>query len=737
MRIFQNRPLALAACAFALTSYLCLGLPAVSKLILMLPFFVLSIVFLFRLIKQKHLSLRGTLTLLISMAICISALQSAVWFDAERRFYRSRKGEQVAVEGYTLSREYGTSYYTELYVILEERDGRAVHEKVLLKCEYGSSLQAGDRFRLTGEVATAENSYLISDGVKGALICRNAESCTVFGEREHTLRLALSRLQHRLSSRLSGVIGGEEGDLASALLLGERSGLNADTTLSFQRSGISHLLALSGLHVSILMGILEGLLRLLRVTKKGRIAVVLSAATFYLLLTGCALSTLRSVSMVFLLYLGACLGESYDPFTALSTALMGILLLTPNAAADAGMWMSFAATAGIVVFVPAVNDYFEQERFDNWPYRIKKAVRGLISLIAVGCYANAAILLIVAPLFGRISLFSIPITLLLSPILTPTLVLCLLVLMLPQVDFLGRGCALLLRLIMSVADRVSEIPNALVLTSGEITSFSIMLLGWVILICAVIRLRRRWLLLPLALSFTTLFLGYVEPLMGAKELTVTCLSQAQAGALVFTKGNCAMAVDLSDGDRDVIDEIIDVLTEQGCSELEELVLLRYDSAHASLLNAASGKLKLRVVRLPPPKSVEEEQIAARLAQEAELHGMRLIFGMEGITFSEMELLGWDRVSYHGNSTPLWLSFRVNGKMITYLDEEMFSSKQGDLVLNYAQSSELLLLGNRSGALDVIPLESLPLSMRILALSHLEDAPERVEPLVDSTIIPIS
>lgn len=361
MGIFQKRPLALAVCTSAAVALAALYASGRLKLILLAGFLLcgllLSVVSIFR----RRITARSTVGILTCAACACLLVGSWAWFGPISDRYLSRVGETVSLEGYVTERLNAGGNGSRFAVRLTEFDGTPVRERVLLECDYRSALSEGDRFRLTGQVRefSADESYdeetfLRSDGLVAVVTCSDYGDCTITGERVDTPMLALRRVNRRLCERLCTAVGEEEGALICALLLGNRSALSDETVLHFRRSGISHLLALSGLHVSILIGILEWLLGRFRVPKRIRIAAVPPLAIFYLILTGAAVSTVRSVLMVAVLSLAFLCAERYDSFTALSVALFCILAVTPYAVLDLSLWLSFGAAASIIVFMPAI-----------------------------------------------------------------------------------------------------------------------------------------------------------------------------------------------------------------------------------------------------------------------------------------------------------------------------------------------------------------------------------------------
>lgn len=138
------------------------------------------------------------------------------------------------------------------------------------------------------------------------------------------------------------------------LVLGSRTELDPDTYRQFSELGLTHVLAISGLHVGVFVGALLGLLRLLRISKERGLWLVLCCLPAYILLTGAAPSVIRAglMSMVALY----CLRKGWlkDGLHILAAVLMAMLLWEPYYALQIGFQLSFAVTAGLIIGVPRV-----------------------------------------------------------------------------------------------------------------------------------------------------------------------------------------------------------------------------------------------------------------------------------------------------------------------------------------------------------------------------------------------
>ncbi len=157
-------------------------------------------------------------------------------------------------------------------------------------------------------------------------------------------------LAHRLDSM---PVDQEVSSLLKAMLLGQRQDLDAQVRLLYAQVGASHVLALSGLHLGILFGMLNSLM-IWWVERDGMrwglgIASML-VMWLYVMVTGCPLSLVRSAVMLSLFQLSFMRQCGYSKWHTYGMAALIILLFTPSALFDVGFQLSFASVAGIFLF---------------------------------------------------------------------------------------------------------------------------------------------------------------------------------------------------------------------------------------------------------------------------------------------------------------------------------------------------------------------------------------------------
>jgi competence protein ComEC len=224
---------------------------------------------------------------------------------------------------------------------------------------------------------------------------------------------ALEELRQVLSARIRGHLPGDTGALAAALLVGDRDWISEEAEEAMRDAGIAHLLAISGLHMGLVAGCVFGFVRLL-LSLSARTALLwptrviaavaaLAFATFYLLLSGAAVPTLRAYVMTAIVLAGMVLGRRAISMRLIAFAAMAILLFRPDYLLSASFQLSFAAVTALVAVYEAGR--WSGVAGSDGPFR--KGVRQLLLLALTSLVATLATLPVALHHFQKAALYGI------------------------------------------------------------------------------------------------------------------------------------------------------------------------------------------------------------------------------------------------------------------------------------------------------------------------------------------
>ncbi len=213
---------------------------------------------------------------------------------------------------------------------------------------------------------------------------------------------ALNLLRNGIKNWIGRFYPKDTAPVLSALLLGLRNELDPEINEAFISTGVIHVLAVSGLHVGMILVIIWVLLS--RVTERVRIFVTMPLLLFYALLCGGAPPVLRATVIAELYLLGRLLSRLSDSINLLGVAALLNLVLRPDDILYASFHLSYAAVLGIILIYPKLRTGLKS----HWPRVYEKRIAGYIAdLLLVSVAASISTLPFVLLHFGRFSFVGI------------------------------------------------------------------------------------------------------------------------------------------------------------------------------------------------------------------------------------------------------------------------------------------------------------------------------------------
>ncbi|WP_458121682.1 ComEC/Rec2 family competence protein [Paenibacillus sp. Z6-24] len=163
-----------------------------------------------------------------------------------------------------------------------------------------------------------------------------------------------------LGSRIGQIFHTEDQGYMKGLLIGDANDIDPQQFASFSRLGLTHILAISGLHVAIYTGILLWLLRKIGLTRERACLVVMLLLPVYVLLTGASPSAIRAGIMGMIALYAASRGMLKDGLHILCAACWGMLLYEPYFLLNISFQLSFVVTAGLILYVPLMQPLLQK-----------------------------------------------------------------------------------------------------------------------------------------------------------------------------------------------------------------------------------------------------------------------------------------------------------------------------------------------------------------------------------------
>ncbi len=646
MDIFRRRPLA-SAVAFSLAgSAAALFLSGSGKLILCVLLAAAGF-FAPRLTRRiRDFRLCGApagevmrLALWLTAALTVS---SFFCFDVNAARYEklAADGELHTVSGYVLEIGYDTGYGASYTVRLEKIDDRLSAGKGMVSGGEMNGLSVGDAFTVSVRFTAADKgleSYgLTSSDLLAEHICFSCEAAgRPITERAHFApELLLCRLRGFLDGLISVRFDRKTAAFAKALLLADRGELGT-VRRDFGRIGTSHLLALSGLHLTFFLIPAEYLLSdVCGLEKRKRNLLLGMLVLAFMLFSGPPGSVIRAGVMA-LVGLSAFYADAdAEPVTLLFIAAFLLFFVDPAARYDEGFAMSFAATLGILTLSRDLIERFctPVRRFmRKKPARVRVPCLCLLTImtsvfLSVG--ATVFILPFQWKLFGALPLLGIPATLLLTPLIELMLLLFPVVLILPKgiSQLLVPLPTLVCRLTEWLAGTMARTDTAVPLCYPFTAPIFLTLAAVLLVMAARNRLKWRFSLIPLgaaaAVFAVCLCLNGGEPVLYYE-------TDLKNDALLIVDEGDAMLVDVSDGSTAFARRYAGTLPGFSAAELDTLLFTHLHSAHVRELRELFDNTLIRRICIPEPLDEKEGQTAQSLAEFAQENRIAVLFYPRG------------------------------------------------------------------------------------------------------------
>ena len=352
-------------------------------------------------------------------------------------------------------------------ITLEDEDGEYIYDgnsSVFIENYYITDVVVGSTIKIKGEIVSNE-VYTAEDVNK---LINNSMSTIEF-DKDNGLEIVATKVTLRseflnyVSDILHSNMSEDNANLAYGMLFGDKSGISNEVSSVFKTSGVMHLLAVSGLHVGIISGVIIFVIKKIcektKLSFKSKWITIIALTSLFLLiyayLCGFVASVTRASIMVIVYLVSQALGEKYDILSSLSVAGIIILLINPLSLLEIGFQLSFVCIFAIITLVPKFLELTRAIKIPNWlssPLVISMSINLLIFPILINNFGEASIVSVLANLIV-IPLFSI---------IFPILFVCLFIGMIPIFGFVLKLPDVLLQILGRIIDLFASIPYAVV-----------------------------------------------------------------------------------------------------------------------------------------------------------------------------------------------------------------------------------------------------------------------------------
>lgn len=578
----------------------------------------------------------------IPAVLCLGCVLGFFWFALFQNLYLvlpvSLDGQEM--DGVVTASDYSyeTNYGSAVDGVLE-MGGKPYQIRIYLnetaEIVPGDTIKGTFRFRVTTPDGAEEATYHPGKGI--FLLGYQRGDVTIETGEETPWWCYPGILRQQIKTVLRSSFPEDVFPFAKALLLGDSYDLDYATDTAFQISGIRHIIAVSGLHISILYSLISFL-----TARKRWLTALVGFPTLLLFaaVAGFTPSVTRACIMVGLMMLAMLVGREYDPPTELAFACLVMLGVNPLVITSVSFQLSVGCVAGILLFNGKINSWLTSKwkrkgRLKTW----------FCSSISVTLSAMSLTTPLCAYYFGMVSLVGVVTNLLtlwvVNLIFNGIIVVCLLSLLSVKLaSGLGWLLAWPIRYVLVTAKTLAALPLAAVYTQ------SVYIVAWLVFcyvlltVFLVSRNRRPGVLgccavLGLCIA---LLASWVEPLLDDTRLTVLDVGQGQC--ILFQSEGKNYLIDCGgDSDTEAADLAAETLLSQGVSRLDGIILTHWDRDHAGAVENLLTRLETDLLFLPGREgasSIPAEKVFVEQDLEVTFGDTKITIFAPSFSFSDNE-----------------------------------------------------------------------------------------------------
>lgn len=390
-----------------------------------------QILSIYRYVRYIKLILTKQVIFLIAISSIIS---NTILIFQENRYENLYPEENIMVEGIIVSnqeeREYKNRY--KVKVLTANDSNKYQSTQIYIEVKKDIQFEYGDKVRLQGEFRKGSEQrntggfdyqlYLKSINIYGTLKVENYQK--ISSGNANWIAKSINEIKLVITENIENILEKEEAQIVKGLILGDTTTLEEELKEKFQIANISHVLAVSGMHIIYIVIGIEVIFKKL-LGKRPVKYVVIIGLVFYMSITGFTSSIVRAGIMGMMNIVAFLVYRKNDIWTSIAISLGIILIQNPYAITGVGLQLSYLGTIGIILFNKNIKQYLDNIKWIKNNIQIKrskrisKIVENLKDMISVTLSAQMMILPIMLYHFNMIGIYFVITNILVSIIIGP------------------------------------------------------------------------------------------------------------------------------------------------------------------------------------------------------------------------------------------------------------------------------------------------------------------------------
>lgn len=535
----------------------------------------------------------------------------------------------ATIVGNPKEKEYKTTYKIKVESVNGNREYKNTYLQLeIKKANDGITYKYGQKLLIAGTFKEADGKrnnsgfdykeYLKINKMHG-IITAKQESIKVLKEKNlNIILININRCNNKIKENANKLFDKNEANLLSGILIGDKEGIEKEVQENFRDSNLSHMLAVSGAHVSyVILGITYALKKV-KVNKLWSNMITIVTLCCFIFLTGASPSVIRACIMAIYIIIGHMMHRKTKLISSVSLSLLIILILNPYKLFDIGLQLSYGGTIGIILFSGVLAKKAKLnnllEGFVNkLKYRVKQ-------LIVVCVSANLIIFPIIAAHYSTMSLTFVISNICAGPILGVIIILGFITIFVSFISIdIAKPFALILNIFIQILMYITKICSSLPFSKIYIKTPSLsqiiiyyMILIFMYYICKIRKKKRRLIhrkllrtvqnkkvqklfIIVIILIFTSMQILKCLP----SDLTIYFIDVGQGDStlivtpnhktILIDGGGTEFESDFDIGKQTLLPEILG----QRITKIDYLLISHFDSDHVGGLLTVLESLKVK------------------------------------------------------------------------------------------------------------------------------------------------
>lgn len=535
----------------------------------------------------------------------------------------------ATIVGNPKEKEYKTTYKIKVESVNGNREYKNTYLQLeIKKANDGITYKYGQKLLIAGTFKEADGKrnnsgfdykeYLKINKIHG-IITAKQESIKVLKEKNLNIVLInINKCSNKIKENANKLFNKNEANLLSGILIGDKEGIEKEVQENFRDSNLSHMLAVSGAHVSYVILGITYVLKKVKVNKLWSNMITIVTLCCFIFLTGASSSVIRACIMAIYIIIGHMMHRKTKLISSVSLSLLIILILNPYKLFDIGLQLSYGGTIGIILFSGVLAKKAKLnnllEGFVNkLKYRVKQ-------LIVVCVSANLIIFPIIAAHYSTMCLTFVISNICAGPILGVIIILGFITIFVSFVSIdIAKPFALILNIFIQILMYITKICSSLPFSKIYIKTPSLsqiiiyyMILIFIYYICKIRKKKRRLIhrkllrtvqnkkvqklfIIVIILIFTSMQILKCLP----SDLTIYFIDVGQGDStlivtpnhktILIDGGGTEFESDFDIGKQTLLPEILG----QGITKIDYLLISHFDSDHVGGLLTVLESLKVK------------------------------------------------------------------------------------------------------------------------------------------------